>query len=47
MDMTKNLDSQKLRMLEETEVRYKQQIVQLERELEEKESKAQSELREV
>jgi hypothetical protein len=40
MDMTKNIDTQKLKLLEETEVRYKMQIIQLERELEEKESRA-------
>ena len=35
LDQSKNTDTQKLKMLEDTEQRYKQQIEQLERELEE------------
>ena len=45
--MTKNLDSQKVKLLEETEERYKSQIIALEKELDEKEQRAQTEVREM
>lgn len=45
IDQSKNTDTQKLKMLEDTEIRYKQQVIQLERELDELNSRSQEELR--
>ena len=47
LDQSKNLDSQKLRLLEEADQRHKFQIQQLEKELEEVNHRSQEECRDI